>query len=107
MHESTPVRSGYGARAVLCEENPMKLISLCIAGAVASISVPALAAAPAGNPDAGRDLVMRSCISCHAPEATKTASDGAPPLSFVAKDNKKNPAWIRGWLMDPHPPMPG
>jgi mono/diheme cytochrome c family protein len=85
----------------------MKLISLFLAGVVAAFAVPALGAAPAGNADAGRDLVMRSCISCHAPEATKTATDGAPPLSFVAKDNKQNPAWIRGWLMDPHPPMPG
>jgi len=84
----------------------MKVISLFLAGALANFAVPALAA-PAGNADAGRDLVMRSCISCHAPEASKAATDGAPPLSFVAKDNKKNPAWIRGWLMDPHPPMPG
>jgi len=85
----------------------MKPISLFVAGALAAFAVPALAAAPPGNADAGRDLVMRSCISCHAPEATKSATDGAPPLSFVAKDNKQNPAWIRGWLMDPHPPMPG
>ena len=84
----------------------MKPISLLFAAAVATFALPALAA-PAGNADAGRDLVMRSCISCHAPEGTKAATDGAPPLSFVAKDNKKNPAWIRGWLMDPHPPMPG
>jgi mono/diheme cytochrome c family protein len=84
----------------------MKTMSLFLATAMAVFAVPALAA-PAGNAQAGRDLVMRSCISCHAPEATKAASDAAPPLSFVAKDNRKNPAWIRGWLMDPHPPMPG
>ena len=84
----------------------MKLLPLFGAIAVAISAVPALAA-PAGDAEAGRDLVMHSCISCHAPEGTKAATDGAPPLSFVAKDNKKNPAWIRGWLMDPHPPMPG
>jgi cytochrome c len=65
-------------------------------------------AAPApGNAAAGRDLVMRSCISCHAPNDTGKATDGAPPLSFIARDNKQRPAFIRGWLMDPHPPMPG
>ena len=64
-------------------------------------------AAAAGNVQAGRDLVMRSCISCHAPNDTGRASDGAPPLSFIARDNKERPAFIRGWLMDPHPPMPG
>jgi mono/diheme cytochrome c family protein len=67
------------------------------------LAFPAFAASDAG---AGRDLVMRSCISCHATGTNKTASDGAPPLSFLAKDNKQRPAWMRGWLMDPHPPMP-
>jgi cytochrome c len=65
------------------------------------------AATTPGSAAAGRDLVMRSCISCHAPEETKRAADGAPPLSFIARDNKQRPAFIRGWLMDPHPPMPG
>jgi cytochrome c len=64
--------------------------------------------APAsGNAAAGRDLVTRSCISCHAQNDAGKATDGAPPLSFIARDNKQRPAFIRGWLMDPHPPMPG
>jgi cytochrome c len=82
--------------------NLIAMTSIAVASALA---VPAQAA-PA-NADAGRRLVMQSCISCHAAETSKAATDGAPPLSFVAKDNKQNPAWIRGWLMDPHPPMPG
>ena len=80
----------------------MAIVSVAIA---AAFSIP-VQAAPA-NADAGRRLVMQSCTSCHAAEATKATSDGAPPLSFMAKDNKRNPAWIRGWLMEPHPPMPG
>jgi mono/diheme cytochrome c family protein len=60
----------------------------------------------AGNADAGRQLVVRSCSSCHATNVAATATDGAPPLSVIAKDNKERPAWIRGWLMEPHPPMP-
>jgi mono/diheme cytochrome c family protein len=44
-------------------------------------------AVAAGNAQAGRDLVMRSCISCHAPNDTGRASDGAPPLSFIAREN--------------------
>ncbi len=62
--------------------------------------------AAAGNADAGRLLVTRSCSSCHAVDAALTATDGAPPLSAVAKTNKERPAWIRVWLMDPHSPMP-
>ena len=63
-------------------------------------------AAAAGNAEAGRQLVTRSCSSCHATEGSATATDNAPPFSAVAKTNKERPAWIRGWLMSPHPPMP-
>jgi len=84
----------------------MKLAFVIVAGIAAGLALPAAAAAP-GNAEAGRQLVMRSCTSCHAPASTTAASDAAPPLSFVARDNRNNPAWIRGWLMDPHPPMPG
>ena len=68
--------------------------------------VPALAA-QVGNAAQGQQLVEKSCSSCHATAVNATVGDGAPPLSFIAKDNKARPAWIRGWLMDPHPPMPG
>jgi mono/diheme cytochrome c family protein len=74
--------------------------------AVMCISYATSAIAAAGNAEAGRQLAIRSCSSCHASEASKTATDGAPPFSAVAKTNKDNPAWIRGWLMNPHPPMP-
>ena len=83
----------------------MKLRFLVIAGVLASFALPAAAAT--GSADAGRQLVLRSCTSCHATNTTTAATDGAPPLSFVARDNKQRPAWVRGWLMDPHPPMPG
>jgi mono/diheme cytochrome c family protein len=59
-----------------------------------------------GNSEAGRQLVLRSCSSCHALESSTTATDAAPPFSDVAKANKERPEWIRFWLMDPHPPMP-
>ena len=64
-------------------------------------------AAERGNPEAGRALVDRSCVSCHAPAGVTRASDTAPPLSFLARDNKYRAAFVRGWLMNPHPPMPG
>ena len=66
----------------------------------------AVAHAASGNAEAGRQLVTRSCSSCHAIETAPTATDNAPPFSAVAKTNKERPAWIRGWLMSPHPPMP-
>jgi cytochrome c len=70
------------------------------------ISQADLAYAASGNAEAGRLLVLRSCSSCHATEAAKTATDNAPPFAAVAKTNKDRPAWIRLWLMEPHPPMP-
>jgi mono/diheme cytochrome c family protein len=65
------------------------------------------AALPPGNAEAGKQLVLNSCTACHAPMAPAQATDGAPPLSFLAHDNKADPRWVRAWLMDSHPPMPG
>ena len=84
----------------------MSLRTLVLVAASMAFAIPAMAA-QTGNADAGRQLVMQSCSSCHATGSSATVADGAPPLSFIAKDNKQRPAWIRGWLMDPHPPMPG
>jgi cytochrome c len=85
----------------------MFLRHLVIIGMLLFATPATYAATSAGNANAGRDLVLRSCTSCHAVSETTRASDGAPPLSYIARDNKERPAWIRGWLMDPHPPMPG
>ena len=74
--------------------------------ALTLLASPAIAHAASGNAEAGRQLVTRSCSSCHATEAAKTATDGAPPFTLIAKTNRERPAWIRGWLMSPHPPMP-
>ena len=84
----------------------MSLRTFVSATALVIFAVPAIAA-QSGNAGEGRQLVERSCSSCHATGTTVTVVDGAPPLSFIAKDNKARPAWIHGWLMDPHPPMPG
>jgi cytochrome c len=72
-----------------------------------AFGIPAIAAPLPADSAKGRQLVERSCSSCHHTGTGATAADSAPPLSFIAKDNKIRPAWIRGWLMDPHPPMPG
>jgi mono/diheme cytochrome c family protein len=79
-----------------------------IAALVSVVTVIGVAgvAEAAGNAEAGRQLVTRSCSSCHATETSVTATDNAPPFSAIAKTNKESPAWIRGWLMSPHPPMP-
>ena len=80
--------------------------SVALVSLTLCIGYSSVACAAAGNAEAGRQLVMRSCSSCHATESSTTATDNAPPFSAVAKTNKERPAWIRGWLMSPHPPMP-
>ena len=72
---------------------------------VGGVSV-ANAAPTTANARAGRELFMRSCVTCHATEDTSLASDHAPPLLSLARANKERPASIRGRLMNPHPPMP-
>lgn len=83
-------------------------ISLAISAIILCVVIQhAFAAAAPGDADAGEDLFVRSCSTCHAQNGTQNAADTAPPLSFMARDSKDRPAFIRGWLMDPHPPMPG
>ena len=83
----------------------MRLKILVLACMAACTAAPALAAA--GNVQAGQEIVMRTCSLCHAPGNAKTASDVAPPLSYIARHQKENPGWIHAWLTSPHPPMPG
>lgn len=85
----------------------MKLFTPIAALAVCLVTQHALAAPAPGDAAAGKDLFVRSCSTCHAQSGTRNASDTAPPLSFMARDSRDRPAFIRGWMMDPHPPMPG
>lgn len=85
-----------------------KQVFAALSGALLLAATSAFAAAlPRGNAEAGKQLVLNSCTACHAPMNPANASDQAPPLSFLAHDNKADPRWVRAWLMDPHPPMPG
>jgi mono/diheme cytochrome c family protein len=64
-------------------------------------------ASAAGNPESGRLLAQRWCSGCHALPSAHAASDAAPPFASVARAHKGDPAWVRAWLMTPHPPMEG
>jgi mono/diheme cytochrome c family protein len=85
----------------------MKLSLSIAAIALCVVTQHAFAAQATGDVTAGKDLFVRSCSTCHAQSGAQNAADTAPPLSFMARDSKDRPAFIRGWLMDPHPPMPG
>ena len=83
------------------------LFGLLASAAQGMLIICSAQAAQQGNAVAGRDLVARSCASCHGAPSAATQSDASPPLSFLARDVRDRTAFVRGWLMDPHPPMPG
>ncbi|HVZ69740.1 MAG TPA: c-type cytochrome [Rhizomicrobium sp.] len=68
-------------------------------------SAPAVLAA--GDSEAGAELASKSCSSCHALPAASAGADIAPPFANIARDRKGDRAWVRTWLMNPHPPMKG
>lgn len=68
-------------------------------------ATPALAAEPQPDAELGRAIAERWCQSCHDISGT-TTSDYAPGFRSVAEDPTKSDARLRGWLKDPHPPMP-
>jgi mono/diheme cytochrome c family protein len=61
----------------------------------------------AGNPEAGRLLIERSCTGCHGAANSTTMTDAAPSFSAIAQRNRQNRTWVRAWLTGPHPAMPG
>ena len=82
----------------------MKFQRLILAAVLLNLPVAAWAI---GDPKAGQELVMNSCTTCHASSASSAASDAAPSLSYIARDQKHNPDWIHAWLLQPHRAMSG
>jgi mono/diheme cytochrome c family protein len=79
----------------------MRILLTIVAIAAAN---PALAA---GNSEAGRLLIERSCTGCHAGPNSAAATDAAPSFLAIARRNRENRTWVRAWLTGPHPAMPG
>jgi cytochrome c len=67
------------------------------------LSTPALAQ---GDPRAGHELVRRWCTACHVVEPGGTGTDAGPALPSLLAGKQRSADQIRGWLTDPHPPMP-
>ena len=67
------------------------------------LDTPALAQ---GDPEAGRELVRRWCTTCHVVDLEGTGTDAGPALPALLAGKQRSADEIRGWLADPHPPMP-
>ena len=85
----------------------MNFPRLIAAIAVCIVTQHSFAAAAPSDVAAGKELFSRSCSACHAQNGAQDAADTAPPLSFMARESKERPEFIRGRLMNPHSPMPG
>jgi cytochrome c len=78
-----------------------------VAVAMLAFTSPSRAEAnPIGDANAGHKLLQQWCSHCHLSDGAKTASDMAAPFAELMTDSKYTDARLRGWLSDPHPPMP-
>jgi mono/diheme cytochrome c family protein len=59
-----------------------------------------------GDPEAGRDIVRSWCTACHVVDLEGTGADAGPALPALLAGKQRSADEIRGWLADPHPPMP-
>ena len=67
------------------------------------------AAALAGDAVLGREVAQKLCVNCHIIEPGGAADEVNPSIpSFMAIAGKpgQTESIIRGFLIDPHPPMP-
>jgi mono/diheme cytochrome c family protein len=65
-------------------------------------------AAPAmADTEAGHRLAQQWCSSCHQVDPAGPVRDFVPSFVSLANRADGSLAWVRLWLMDPHPPMVG
>ena len=76
-------------------------VGACFLGIVPSVAVTAQESA-----EQGQKLARQWCAECHIVEPGNTASDVAPTFPQIAENRTLTPDRLRGWLSDPHPPMP-
>ena len=67
------------------------------------VAAPALAQ---GDPEAGHALALRWCTACHVVDRAGEGADAGPAFPSLLADGERTADEIRGWLVDPHPPMP-
>ncbi len=81
------------------------MIERLVVAAILTIALapPALAQ---GDAESGRRLALSWCTPCHVVDLDGHGADAGPPLPVLLADGQRTPDEIRGWLADPHPPMP-
>lgn len=59
-----------------------------------------------GDAEVGRRLTQNWCTTCHVVDKEGHGADVGPALPALLGDGQRTSDEIRGWLADPHPPMP-
>lgn len=60
----------------------------------------------AGDAAEGERIATRWCSSCHTVVPDRKSSDKAPSFVALAADPSKTEDYLKGWISNPHPPMP-
>lgn len=70
------------------------------------ILLPLTPAWGAGDKAEGAKIAKRWCSGCHAVGRGPMSSDKAPAFVALATDPSKTEGYLKGWISNPHPPMP-
>jgi mono/diheme cytochrome c family protein len=65
--------------------------------------------AQAGEPDLGKAVAQKLCVNCHIVEpdgAAKVVNPAIPSFMAIAEIPDQTESKIRGFMLNPHPPMP-
>jgi mono/diheme cytochrome c family protein len=76
---------------------------IVVAALVVLLAGPARAA---GYADAGKDVAVQWCASCHAIDGGASAQDAAPPFRTIAGRSNVSADALRAFLFEPHGEMP-
>lgn len=84
----------------------MALRTRLLAALFLATSIPAGPALAAGDAREGEKIAKQWCASCHVVGRKPMASDKAPAFAALAADPSKSETYLKGWISNPHPPMP-
>jgi mono/diheme cytochrome c family protein len=86
------------------DQRRFRVLRIVLAAAIVILTAPPAGAQ--GDPEAGRELALTWCTSCHVVDREGRGADAGPALPALLGDGQRTEDELRGWLAAPHPPMP-
>jgi len=75
-------------------------------GILVTVAMGISAIASGADADSGKQLAVKLCTNCHIVGGDQRGSDAVPSFSSMANNAIYSDNRLRGWLFNPHPPMP-